>query len=180
MLLKRIYDKPAGWERQANARRTDGKLADPAKPEGACLNPPPFKHIEVKHTGTNPEQNFSDRLVSAGLAEGFISLSKGKLTLHGKPEDLNYTVKRIPGYYCCHCAAALPDAGRLVAPGVTAGMQHIADAHQGKDSPDAGNPAGYCRINHYECVLDSTQHEKFRVKRTVASSPAPRRPGKGN
>jgi len=165
MLLKRIYDKPKGWERKANVRGADGKLADPTKPEGACLNTPPLAHLEIKHTGTSPEQNFSDRLIAAGLAEGFISLAKGKLTLHGKPEDLNYTVKRLPGYYCCHCGASLPDAGRMVAPGVTAGMQHVAEAHAGKKSPDESNPAGYRRINAFECALDSKQHEKFRLKR---------------
>jgi len=176
MLLKRIYDKPEGWERRVNIRALGGvALTDPMKPEGACLNPPPLSHIEIKHTGTSPEQNFSDRLVAAGLAEGWITLGKGKLVLHGKPEDLNYAVKRLPGYYCCHCRSALPDAGTIVAPGVTAGMQHVADAHSEKESPDPGNPAGYCRINYFECVLDSAQHEKFRARRA-----ATKRTGKGS
>jgi len=181
MLLKRVYDKPEGWERKVNVRALGGvALIDPTKPEGACLNPPPLSHIEVKHTGTSAAQNFSDRLVNAGLAEGWITLGKGKLVLHGKPEDLTYAVLRVPGYYCCHCKVALPDAGRIVAPGVTAGMQHVAEAHPDKESPDKGNPAGYCRLNHFECVLDTGQHEKFRARRPAAGAPAPRRIRKGS
>lgn len=169
MLLKRIYDKPEGWERQVNTRALGGvALIDPKKPEGACLNPPPLSHIEVKHTGTTPEQNFSDRLVYTGIREGWITLSKGKLIVHGQPEDLRYTVKRGPGHYCCHCGAALEDAARFVAKDVTAGMQHVADAHPDKESPDPGNPAGYCRVLAFECVLDSEQHTKYNHAQYIA------------
>lgn len=151
MLLKRIYKKPPGWEAQRDAR-------------GNLLNTPPIDHVVVKHTGTHAEQNFTTRMVEAGLAEGFMSIAGGKLTLRAKPEDLVYTIKRGPGHYCCHCGVKLPDAAAFVADGVTAGMQHVADAHPGEKSPDAGNPAGYGRINYFECVLATEQHKKFSVR----------------
>lgn len=147
-------------------------------PKGDLVSPPQLEHVEVKHTGTKPEQNFSEGLVVDGVADGLVTLGKGRLVLHVKPEDLFYTIKRGPGYYCCHCGVAIPDANAFVAvsylPGVTVGMQHVADAHGKAKSPDPGNPSGYCRLNHYETVLEAKQHEKFRLKRV-----APARVGKG-
>jgi len=151
MLLKRIYRKPEGWEAKRDAK-------------GNLLNPPPLDHIAVKHTGTHAEQNFSTQLVEAAVTEGWMTLGQGKLTVHGKPEDLVYKIRRAPGHYCCHCGMKLPDAAAFAAPGATNGMRHVADAHAGKKSPDAGNPAGYCRINHYECVLAAEQHKKFSAR----------------
>ncbi len=40
----------------------------------------------------------------------------------------------------------------------------MAQHHKGEASPDLTSPAGYVRINHFECVLDAGQHDKFRVK----------------
>lgn len=151
MLIKRHYSFPEGWEPKRDER-------------GELLNPPPISHMEVKHTGASAEQHFSTTLVEAGVSQGFISAGKGRLVLHAKPEDLHYTVKRGPGHYCCHCGESLPDAAAFVSPGVTAGMQHVAAMHPGKASPDAGNPAGYERLHHYDCVLDKALHEKYRVK----------------
>jgi len=132
--------------------------------KGEIVQPPKVSHLEVKHTGIAPEQNFSTRLVEALAALGFLSLSRGKIVLHAQPEDLNYTIKRGPGHYCCHCGEALPEAASIVSPGVTAGMKHVAEKHPGKPSPDASNPAGYMRLNEYECVLDTGQHGKYKAK----------------
>jgi len=164
MLLKRIYKKPPGWTAKRNVRDGDGKLKDPSRPEGELLNPTPIEHFEVRHTGTHPEQNFSTGMVDAGLAEGWMAIAQGKLTLRAKPEDLVYAIKRGPGHYCCHCGEKLPDAAAFVAPKITAGMQHVAAVHAGKKSPDEGNPAGYLRLNHYECVLAPEQHKKFQAR----------------
>jgi hypothetical protein len=42
---------------------------------------------------------------------------------------------------------------------------HIAQAHAGKPSPDASNPAGYERVNGYECMLGEAAQAKFGLKR---------------
>jgi hypothetical protein len=86
MLLKRHYNKPDGWVKEVDEK-------------GDCTNPPPLSHLEVKHTGTHPAQHFSTGLVAAGLAEGWMTIGPGKLILHGKPEDLVYTITRVPGEY---------------------------------------------------------------------------------
>jgi len=164
MLLKRHYRFPEGWKADRNLRGENGKLKDPSRPEGELLNQPPIDHVEIKHTGISAEQNFSTRFVEAGLAQGFASVGDGKITLRAKPEDLVYTIKRGPGHYCCHCGVALPDASRIVSPGITAGMQQVAAMHEGKPSPDAGNPSGYLRLNEYQCVLDFATHEKWKAK----------------
>lgn len=156
MLLKRIYATPKGWAKVLNVRGKDGKLTDPKKPEGECLNPPPLDHVALAHTGVKPKQNFSDRLVHGALAEGWASISKGKLVLHVEPEELTYTVQRAPGLYCCHCGERQGD--QLVA------RAHVAAAHAGVASPDKANPAGYLESQAYECTLDAQQHDRFRLR----------------
>jgi len=121
-------------------------------------DPPVLDHVAIFHTGTTPEQNFSAGLIDSGVLEGWISLGQGKLTLHVRPEALVYTLKKIPGRYCCHCQEKLPDdaTGELA-------RSHVQHAHQGATSPDPQSPAGYRMLNHYECVLDSTQHNKWKA-----------------
>jgi len=147
MLLKRFFKKPEDWVKETDAA-------------GNCTNPPPLDYVSLGHTGTTPEQNFSGGLINTALAEGWATISKGKLTLHVHPEDLVFTIKRMPGRYCCHCGEKLADdaTGELA-------RGHVAAAHHDTKSPDSGNPAGYCMTSAYECVLDAEQHEKFRVKK---------------
>ena len=80
MLLKRHYRKEAS---------------------GVLCEPPLLDHVEVKHTGHSPAQHFSYGLVAAGLAEGWMSIKDGVLTLHAQPEDLHYQILRVPGKYSC-------------------------------------------------------------------------------
>lgn len=114
MLLKRVYDHSTGS--------------------------PVLDHVKVLRAGAL--QNFSTRFVEQGLAGGLVSVSGDTLTLHAQPQ-LRYLILRRPGYYCCHCDAAVDDA---------AGAKvHLDKEHKGKTSPDAGNPAGYRRDNFYAC-----------------------------
>lgn len=149
MLLKRHFKLPPGWE----------AIRDQ---QGFVLNQPPLSHIEVKHTGTKAEQHFSIKLVEKALGEGWMSVGKGVMTLHGVGEDLKFTILRGPGYYCCHCKAALPDANLASSQaGLTIGMLHIKTEHSGAKSPDEGNPSGYENIRYYDTVLDAAQHAKY-------------------
>jgi hypothetical protein len=143
MLLKRHYNIPAGW-------------APERAPDGTLLNPLPVDHLEVKHTGVHPEQNFSRGLVDAGLAEGWLSMSRGKIIVHTAQEDLGYTVLKVPGTYCCSCDEALGEDQS----GET-GRRHVAANHAGEKSPDPNNPAGFRVTNAYECVLAKEQHSKW-------------------
>src|SRR5262245_58132058 len=96
-------------------------------------HPTTLSHVEVKHTGPFPEQNFSHRLVNTGIAEGWMTLSRGELLIHAGDEDVVYTINRIPGRYCCHCGSSLAGEGEARA--------HVAAEHAGVASPDPQNPA---------------------------------------
>lgn len=144
MLLKRHYD-PASIER-----------GDPV-----------LTHVEVKHTGANPEQNFSTSLVLQGKASGLITIVDDQLTLHVKPEALRYTIKRRPGYYCCHDGARIDISPEAFGDPALAAMEAQAylasHGFAGKASPDKCNPAGYMRLHEFQCVLDAEQHARFKA-----------------
>jgi len=121
--------------------------------EGAKL-----QHIALRHTGVKAEQNFSRRLVEGAVADGWMTLSQGKIILHVQPEDLVYMIVRGPGHYCCHCKEKLDGSGF----GAQA-RAHVKEKHAGASSPDPQWPAGYCVVNAYECVLDTAQHAKYKA-----------------
>lgn len=128
-------------------------------------------YLSLAHTGIQAEQNFSVGLITQGLKEGWVDINDNTLTLHAVPENLQYAIRRPPGRYCDHCGEKLPDdeSGEMA-------RLHVAMQH--KDVPAlAGNPAGYVKLNHFECVLSAEQHEKFRVK---GKARAPQFPKKGN
>jgi len=166
MMLKRLYKLPDGWVKQHNTRNVEtGELVDSTKPAGVVLNVPPFDHVEVIHTGARAPQNFSIGYVDQALAEGWMTIGKGRLVLHAEPEDLVYRIDRAPGHYCCHCGEPIPDGGAWVIEGkLTKGQQHVAEQHPGLESPDPANSAGYLRLNHYACTLNEMQQAKYAVR----------------
>jgi hypothetical protein len=156
MYIKRLYDIPEGWEAERDAH-------------GALVNPLPVKAITLKHTGPEsmPEQNFSRRMVDAGLQEGWMSMSRGKLTMHTDAEDLEYTILKMPGTYCVHCEAKLDDD-----PGGASNRAHVTEAHGDAPSPDPAHPAGYRVTNAYECVLREDQHARWSAQAVDAAQQA--------
>ena len=146
MFMKRFYKTPKDWKKETDAK-------------GNCTNPPPLDYVGLIHTGITADQNFSTRMVMGGLSEGWLDITDTEIKLMFEPETLIYTIKRKPGRYCLHCGEKLADD----ATGALARI-HVAQKHAGKESPDKRNAGGYEMINHYECVLDAKQHEKYRVK----------------
>ncbi|HXF44869.1 MAG TPA: hypothetical protein VNK91_02005 [Burkholderiaceae bacterium] len=128
-------------------------------PDGTLLDPPQIEAVECKNTGWSPAQNFSEGIVEVGVTEGWMVIGKDTITLRVRPEPLVYTIQRMPGRYCLHCGEKLPDDER----GVFA-RAHLAQAHPEQPSPDPAVPAGYVKVNAYECVLDSAQHAKYRAR----------------
>jgi hypothetical protein len=148
--------------------------------EGKSLR---VSHVSVVHTGTSPQQNFSGRLVDAGLADGWLSISGTRLTIKTDAEPLGYAIVHPPGYYCCHDGKEIklsqrarderlrdPTHAKLAAAEARAYMEKAGFA--GKASPDPQNPAGYRVIDHYECKLDAEQHAKFNVQAMKARATA--------
>lgn len=162
MLMKRKYRKPAGWTPEYNVPGENGRLPNPHRAAGVLLNPPPLDHVEVLHTGMSEEQNFSTRLVDRGISEGWIAVRDGKLVVYGKPENLEYDILKLPGRYSCFDGSKLPDdaddTGRQA-------REIIASRYPGQPSPDPNHPAGYYKINHYECKLNAAQQERFRLRK---------------
>jgi hypothetical protein len=142
MELKRIYARPEGWVKQVDAA-------------GNCTNPPPLDYVALVHTGTSPEQKFTPDFLAANAS--FARIDGDRILLDVAPETLVYNIKRSPGRYCCHCGARLPDDDN----GALARL-HVATAHSNAQSPDAGNPGGYEKLNAFECTLDAQQHERFK------------------
>jgi hypothetical protein len=149
MLLKRKYD-----------------LRDPANPV--------VTGVELRHTGIHAEQNFSTRLVSQALAEGWMEVAGDTILLHTDVGPLRYSVKRAPGYYCCHDGKRIPISEMAQHERLRSGIGRLAAAEAraylatqgfaGKASPDPAHPAGYLVLEHYECVLDAAQHAKHKAK----------------
>jgi hypothetical protein len=144
VVLKRFYKTPPGWEAIKNVH-VDGKLIDPGRPVGECLNLPPLDYLVVIQANPH-KQTFSTRIVERGIREGWIMLAKDKIVLDVRPEALVYTIKRGPGHYCCHCGVKQD--------GERESRIHILSVHKDVVSPDKRNPSGYCRINAYECVRE--------------------------
>lgn len=157
MQLKRRYDIPDGWEAQHNVRDMQGQLPDPDREDGALLNPLPVKSVAIVHTGVDQKQNFSRRLIDAGVAEGWVTLSRGMITLHTEEADLAYTILHMPGRYCLHCEQHFPTD-----PTGSESRRHLAVTHPGAESPDAQWPHGYKVLEGYECLLDAAQHEAWK------------------
>lgn len=136
MLLKRLYD-PADV----------AKLRDPNDPTER-ITP-----IGIKVLRAGPRQKFSPDLIAQGVAQGWLAIGDGKVTLKGDDGDVAYTITRSPCYYCCHCGMALEDAGaREEAGGLTRGQRHVLAEHGTAPSPDPNNPAGYEHLAAYDCV----------------------------
>jgi len=123
---------------------------------------PELDYISLAHTGVSPEQNFSVKLVTEGLGMGIMEIVEDELIFHVHPEDLHFAIKRTPGRYCLHCGEKLTDdvGGQMA-------RLHIAMKHAGVPSPSASDPSGYVALNHFECVLNDEQHEKYRVKQAA-------------
>jgi hypothetical protein len=129
--------------------------------------------VQLRHTGIHAEQNFSQRIVFAGMGEGWLAIAGDMLTLHTDVGDLKYKVKREPGYYSCHDGKRIPISALAEKERSQTGQGKLAAAEAraylavagvaGKPSPNKANPSGYEVIDHWECVLDGTQHAKYKA-----------------
>jgi len=106
----------------------------------------------IEHIRSGPRQSFSTRFVETGLQEGWMAIGKEFIVLDFKPEKLVYKIERGPGYYCVHCWQKLSSEHDSRA--------HVITNHKGVRSPDVECPAGYCRINAYVSVKQSSAAAK--------------------
>lgn len=120
-------------------------------------------HVEVKHSGLSPEQNFSDRLVDQAVKEGWMVVGDKALTIKTGAEPLSYALKRKPGYFCKSTGAPIPvSEANWVRFRLGNDQRASAEAKawlaaNGKAADD------YDITTAYHCVLDAKQHAKYRA-----------------
>lgn len=140
-----------------------------AKARGQTL---PASHVTCIHSGTSPEQNFSDRLVDTAQREGWIVIDGNTLLMKTADEPLRYEITRKPGYFCKSTGEAIPvtEANWLrfrMANDQRASAEAKAWlAANGKAADD------YDITTAYHCVLDATQHANYRAVSPGGGLPA--------
>lgn len=128
MFLKRLYQ-----------REEDGSLTRPLVVRNV---------IRVKTAAEF--QKFSPRIINTAVIEGWMTLGKGLLTIHGEEGDVVYKVLRIPGYYCCFCGGKLD--------GEVKSRAHVLELHKDAKKPNTrasrNNPAGYELAAYFSCARE--------------------------
>jgi len=164
MLLKRRFDPDAlaAWETRRRAA-VDGVVAATVKVSGLDADIvrraleqkfadenglPTITHVDALHASKTWRP--STGIVERGIAEGWLAIADGRLSVRTAPgtDDVVYRIIRGPGRYCCHC-------------GSTVGSEREARTHVATHdaaSPDPNNPAGYLNAAYYECVLEGSSN----------------------
>jgi hypothetical protein len=121
-------------------------------------------HVQVLHTGTSPEQNFSRRLVMQAISDGWMRLEADKLIVKGEPEDLEFTVLRTPGYYCLSTGERMPISDLAWQQAVSQPLATLATAEAQAWLATTGKARGDYEVTMaYECRLDAAQHALYRA-----------------
>lgn len=102
-----------------------------------------FQYLKV--ITHNRTQKFTQKVINDLAEEGLLSIVKGKITIHSKPEELVYEIKRKPGYYCCFDDKNLPNEEQA--------REYVEKNFPGQQSPDPQNPAGYRKDSFFFCEL---------------------------
>jgi hypothetical protein len=124
-------------------------------------NPTTVSHLRVLQEPQNGQWNVGQRTIDKGIAEGWLSIGGGKLTIktaEGEP-DVVYQIVQPPGHYCVYCGEAVGSTKR--------GLKHVAEKHAGEKlatlTPEGklpenctqhmldqiNNPSGVAKFNHF-------------------------------
>lgn len=103
---------------------------------------PDIEYIEIKHCGD--KQNLNQRFIDRGIAEGWLSIGEGRISIKTDGEPLVFNIERVPGRYSCYDGCKLNGEAEAKA--------HVAA--QDGDSPDPAHPAGYCHQLYYQCIRE--------------------------
>lgn len=163
MYLKRHYepDALAEWLAKRDAEvgpKVNGIVEATGMTESAALKLlnnqysdanelPKIAYIEVKHVGEN--QNLNQRFIDRGIAQGWLSIGDGKISIRTDGDPLVFDIVRVPGHYSCYTGEKLN--------GQDEAMAHVAAhiASGADEKPDKQHPAGYKKLAYYECVRES-------------------------
>ena len=126
MKFKRIFKED---DEGAPIRDDDGNLV--------------LDYVKVLRYGK--KQHFTQKFFDKAMQEGWITLSRGMVILHTKPDELQYKIIRSPGYFCCFDNAPLG--------GEKEARAYVATNFDDQVSPDRCKPAGYRKDNFFACEL---------------------------
>lgn len=157
MELTRQYDPDAlaAYKQAAAAAKAIGQPEPP---------PPPVRHFSVVHSGTAPEQNFSDRLVDAMIETGAMAVEGDVLLIKTDGEPLRYAITRRPGYFCKSTGQPIPMSDRAWLKFRLANDSSASQAAARAWLAAHGLPADdYDITTAWHCVLDAEQHTKYRA-----------------
>ena len=127
--------------------------------------------VEIRHTGLSAEQNFSRRLVLQACGAGWMRLAGEQLLVVGDPEDLVYTIKRAPGYYCVSTGERIQVSQLAWEQAVSQPAAVLASAEARAWLAGAAKAANDYEVTMaYECVLSEQQHGKFRAVKAVSGN----------
>lgn len=120
-------------------------------------------HVLIKHTGLSIEQTFSNRLIEAGISDGWISIDGDALAMKAEPTDLLYTIVRHPGYTCRSTGERIPISLQGMTQYMGQAVATIAPREARAWLATKGlPPTDYEADRNYRCVLDADLHEQFR------------------
>ena len=127
--------------------------------------------VEIRHTGVSAEQNFSRRMVLQACSDGWMRLAGDHLIVVGEPEDLVYTIKRAPGYYCVSTGERIQVSQLAWEQAVSQPAAVLASAEARAWLAGAAKAANDYEVTMaYECVLAERQHGKFRAVKAVSGN----------
>lgn len=126
----------------------------------------PADHVLVKHTGLQAAQNFSRRLILQAVTDGWATIERNRLTMRtaADQDDLVFTIKRDPGYYCKSTGERMPISQLAWEQLLAERVGKLAYAEAQAWLKGAGKAADDYEITMaYECELAAEQHEKYRA-----------------
>ena len=106
-----------------------------------------LKNLKVEVQDAGKVHHFPTKWVTKGQIEGWLDLSRGKITIKAENGDYVYDLVRHPGAYCDSCNERLADGPALTEAESLKRKEHS----QHCDTPPSPNrPSGYSVINYYD------------------------------
>ncbi|GEM_PF-4305641 len=115
---------------------------------------PPWPLAGVSIIGELPEMHrWSTRMVDRAVTEGWMTLGRGRITVHTMSGDIVWRIVRAPGAYCVHCGCEV-GGGPAGSPDEVARRRLHTDECCDDGGHPAEHPAGYEVLSGWEVELE--------------------------
>lgn len=121
--------------------------------------------VRLEALAEGRRQHFNDRLVEKYKSRSMLSVVGDDLIMHTVDGDMVFHIDHPPTRVCLHCGEYLPnedreEGGELIPQGdsrLGAGARkHVAEKHEGEESPDPQFLSGYKYKKYYGCTPDTS------------------------